>query len=72
MRGWRNAIVRFPDGTFERLALSEAPELGKNIDARERQWRVTKVRWPWGPDRHSDVVYDIDVEPTLPIPPSKG
>lgn len=72
MTGWQNAIVRFPNRTFERLALSEVPEVGKNIDAREGRWRITKVRLPWGLDQHSDVVYDIDLEPALPIPPSKS
>jgi hypothetical protein len=67
-----NASVRFPDSTAERLTLSEAPEVGKNIDARDGHWRITKVRWPWGLDEHSDVVYDIDVEPAPPTPPSKG
>jgi hypothetical protein len=72
MMGLLNTIVRFPNSTFERLALSEAPEVGKNIDAREARWRITKVRLPWGLDQPGDVVYDIDVEPALPIPPSKG
>jgi hypothetical protein len=67
-----NASVRFPDSTVERLTLFEEPEVGRNIDAREGRWRITKVRLPWGLDQHRDVAYDIDVEPALPIPPSKG
>jgi hypothetical protein len=59
------AIVRFPNRTFERLTLSEAPEVGKNINAREGRWRITEVRLPWSLDHHGDVIYDIDVEPAL-------
>ena len=66
------AIVRFPNRTFERLALTEAPQVGKNIDAREGRWRVTEVRLPWGLDQDSDVVYDIDVEPVPHFPPPNG
>ena len=67
------AIVRFPNRTFERLALPETPQVGENIDAREGRWRITKVRLPWGLDHHSDVVYDIDVEPVPHFaPPSRS
>jgi hypothetical protein len=72
MTGLLNASVRFPDSTVERLPLFEEPEVGRNIDAREGRWRITKVRLPWGLDRHRDVAYDIEVEPVPPIPPSKG
>ena len=72
MMGLLNAIVRFPNRTFERLALSEEPQVGKNIEAREGRWRITKVRLPWGLDQPGDVVYEVDVEPALPISPSKG
>ena len=71
MTGLLNASVRFPDSTVERLTLFDEPEVGRNIEAREGR-RITKVRSPWGLDQHRDVAYDIDVEPALPIPPSKG
>jgi hypothetical protein len=64
--------VRFPDRTVEQLSLSEAPELGSNIEARGARWRITSMRLPWGLDQHGDVVYDIDVEPAPPISTSKG
>jgi hypothetical protein len=72
MTGLREATVRFPNRTSERLTLSEVPEVGKKIDARDRSWRITRVRLPWGLDKHGDVAYEIDVEPALPIPPSNG
>ena len=72
MTGMLNATVRFPDDTVERLTLFGEPEVGRNIEAREGRWRITRVRLPWGLDQHRDVAYDIDVEPALPIPPSTG
>jgi hypothetical protein len=70
--GPRNATIRFPNQTFVLLALVEEPEVGTTIDAQGGRWRVTRVRWPWSLDRHGDVVYDIDVEPALPILPADG
>ena len=55
--------VRLPDRTAEQLVLSEEPEVGATIEARERRWRITRVRLPWGLDVHPEVVYDIDIEP---------
>jgi hypothetical protein len=67
-----NVTVRFPDSTVERLSLSEAPEVGSNIDARDARWRITRMRLPWSLDHHGDVVYDIDVEPSPSSSTSKG
>jgi hypothetical protein len=64
--------VRFPDHTVERLTLLQEPEVGAEIDARDGRWLITKMRLPWGLDRPVDVVYDIDVVPAPPIPPSRG
>jgi hypothetical protein len=67
-----NATIRFPDRTLERLSLSERPEVGANIHARDARWRITRMRLPWGLDQHGDVVYDIDVEPAPAVPPPNG
>lgn len=72
MTGLLNASVRFPDSTVELLTLFEEPEVGRNIDAREGRWRISKVRSPWGLDQHRDVAYDIDVEPAPPNSRPKG
>ncbi|HTZ04864.1 MAG TPA: hypothetical protein VMB53_03825 [Gaiellaceae bacterium] len=67
-----NTSVRFPDGIVERFALFEAPEVGRNINARDACWRITRVRMPWGLDQQGDDVYDIDVEAAPPASSPTG